>query len=112
MGDAHPSTLGAEKATGNPREREEYGGTRFLIEAGFPRTLSGKNFYMANGVLRGDAKMVGRPMAAVILPRQVVEVMKPRRDSPMFIYASPFTAVVAAGVHAGSNIHSRKSRWV
>jgi hypothetical protein len=36
---------------GNPlaERRGQYGGTRFLKEAGFPRTPSGKNFYMASG---------------------------------------------------------------
>jgi len=34
---------------GRAEEKEECGGTRFLKEAGFPRTPSGKNFYMAGG---------------------------------------------------------------
>jgi hypothetical protein len=38
------------------KSRKECGGTRFLQKAGFPRTPSGKNSYMAGGstnVLQG-----------------------------------------------------------
>ena len=37
---------------------KQCGGTRFLKEAGFPRTPSGKNFHMASGILRADEDMV------------------------------------------------------
>jgi hypothetical protein len=38
------------KCRGTRRRRKRgCGGTRFLKEAGFPRTPSGKNFYMASG---------------------------------------------------------------
>jgi hypothetical protein len=41
---------GHRKPAGEGREgKEECGGTRFLKEAGFPRTPSGKNFYMVGG---------------------------------------------------------------
>jgi hypothetical protein len=36
----HPTALGRGR---------EFGGTRFLQKAGFPRTPSGKNSYMAGG---------------------------------------------------------------
>ena len=32
-------------------KRQECGGTRFLQKAGFPRTPSGKNSYMAGGII-------------------------------------------------------------
>ena len=54
------------------RGKEECGGTRFLQKAGFPRTPSGKNSYMAGGTTNGhpvgegacsasDRTAMGRP---------------------------------------------------
>jgi hypothetical protein len=40
------------------RERKDCGGTRFLQKAGFPRTPSGENSYMASGKPRTDEDIV------------------------------------------------------
>ncbi len=92
----------------NPREREERpgteprkrrcGGTRFLKKAGFPRTPSGKNFYLVGGRSQNIASTAAQDTSSPHVGEQLMT------DAYTARYQSNTREVpipVAAGVPAG-----------